>query len=555
MITRTIFLHLGAACLIFSAGTAFSAPTALAAQVTATGAEQPNVQQALSPTARAVEDAVRAAHGTDSEIFAAYAARGFEPFWLSSDGTPGPKAQALIGTLVKAGEHALPAERYGAARLIEGLRAASPAYDLKLSVAFVRYATDVNSGALTPRKVDRELHVFPKRPAPATLLEGAAAASDIDSYLAGLAPQDPAYQRLFEHYAAFRSLDADAWGEPVAKGRTLRPGDRNARVAQVRDRLAAMGDLDPTAYDRLVQQPADSVQIATNEVASDAAPETFDAMLFDDVLVAALQSFQERHGLNPDGVVGPATLRQLNQTPETRTEQIAVNLERMRWMNRDLGDRHILVNIAGFTMAIINNGVPEFTSRVIVGKANKDRTTEFSDTMTHMVVNPSWYVPTSIAQQELLPKLEEQPDYLEKRGIRELPSGRLVQKPGPGNALGTVKFMFPNQFSIYLHDTPTKRLFQRDVRAFSHGCVRVQRPHELAAELLKGQSDDPAGYFASVLNRGKEHQINLDNPLPVHLSYRTAWVDADGTDQFRGDIYGRDRKVIAALAEAGVRFR
>ena len=287
------------------------------------------------------------------------------------------------------------------------------------------------------------------------------------------------------------------------------------------------------------------------DVTTDVPVLTFEPTLFDNHMVTALQSFQARHGLNLDGVIGPATLKQINVSPSTRAEQIAVNLERMRWKNRNLGDRYILVNLAGFTMDVMVNGKSDFSQRVVVGKARKHRTPEFSDEMTHMIINPSWYVPTSIARDEILPKLEKDPNYMANRNMRMV-NGRIIQAPGRRNALGTVKFMFPNRFAIYLHDTPSKKLFQRDVRAYSHGCVRVERPHDFAEYLLTGQYEDPRGYFNSVLNRGRERRVNLDRPLPVHLTYRSAWIDENGVEQFRGDIYGRDSKIAAALKNAGV---
>ncbi len=286
----------------------------------------------------------------------------------------------------------------------------------------------------------------------------------------------------------------------------------------------------------------------------------------------ALKRFQARHGLNQDGLIGPATLAQLNVSPRERAEQIAVNLERLRWLNGQLGERYILVNQAGFEMQVIEHGRPVFASRVIVGESGEHETPEFSEMMTHMIVNPSWHVPMSIARNEILPKLKQDPTYLAKQGMRLVGAGadaeqidwanitpasfpgRITQSPGDENALGSVKFMFPNRYSVYLHDTPTKRLFERDIRDFSHGCVRVERPHEFAEYLLTGQVSDPGSYFDTVLAQGRERRIDLERPLPVHLTYRSAWIDENGVEQFRGDIYDRDAKIAAALEAAGVRI-
>lgn len=506
--------------------------------------------------------------GARSDIVDAYAALGFKPIWLDATGAANDRATALVEVLKRAGEHAIPVAKYDGAALGARLAAGGADLEAALTKAYVDYATDVSSGLLVPNRVDSELHIDLERPAPGVLIRAAATTGDMAGHLASLLPADPAYARLVERYTAFQMAGENIWGSSVGKGRTLRPGDRNARVAAVRARLTAMGDLDPNIYDQQSVSSSDGTRIAVNEISTDVPIQAFDPELFDQPMVEALQRFQARHGLNLDGVIGPATLAQINVPRSTRAAQIAVNLERLRWLNRDLGDRYIIVNLAGFTMAVVEGDREVFTSRVVVGKAREHRTPEFSEIMNHIVINPSWHVPRSIATKEILPKLQANPAYLAERGMRLVGAdagvvdwstvtpgtfpGRITQKPGRGNALGTVKFMFPNRWAIYLHDTPSKRLFGRDVRAFSHGCVRVEKPHELAAYLLRGQQADPAGFFQSVLNTQRERRVNLENPLPVHLTYRSAWIDNEGVEQFRGDIYGRDRKIAAALESAGV---
>lgn len=515
----------------------------------------------LSADAAAMKSALDQRFGSDSLAVQAYAAQGYAPIWTTAEGGLSERGKVLLDVLADAADHALPVAKYQSAAL--SARAATAASDLAgyeadLSRAFLTYAKDISTGLLDPRRVDRELHIDREATDPRELIAGAAKAANMAAFLDALAPSDPVYRRLVERYAAFRTMaSSDIWGSPVAKGRTMRPGERSNRIAQTRARLTAMGDLDPNVYENVYDTPsttakaADGTQLAAADFKTDAPVLAYEPTLFDDHMVTALQSFQARHGLNLDGVIGPATLAQINVSPATRAEQIAVNLERMRWMNRDLGNRHILVNLAGFTMDVMVNGKSDFSQRVVVGKARKHRTPEFSDEMTHMVINPSWYVPMSIAREEILPKLENDPDYMVNRNMRMV-NGRIIQAPGRGNALGTVKFMFPNRFAIYLHDTPSKRLFQRDVRAYSHGCVRVERPHDFAEYLLTGQQADPRGYFNAILNRGRERRVNLDNPLPVHLTYRSAWIDANGVEQFRGDIYRRDSKIAAALKAGGV---
>ena len=251
-----------------------------------------------------------------------------------------------------------------------------------------------------------------------------------------------------------------------------------------------------------------------------------------------------------------------------------VGLERRRWLNRPLGRRHILVNQADFRATVVDDGRPTLTTRVVIGIASaRYRTPEFSKDMTHMVVNPTWNVPKSIATSEYLPALKRNPGALGRLGLRMYDvSGRQVdprnydfsqydgsnfpfdlkQPPGPGNALGKVKFMFPNRYNIYLHDTPAKSLFAKDIRTYSHGCVRVQKPFELAYTLLAPQADDPKALFHAVLGTGRETRIDLETPVPVHLTYWTVWVTPEGRVNYRLDSYGRDRVVFRALQQEGV---
>ncbi|MEL6477741.1 MAG: L,D-transpeptidase family protein [Pseudomonadota bacterium] len=509
-------------------------------------------------------------------IAAGYAQVAYQPIWLS-DGESGgasPAAMAFLATLSEADRHALPTERYGRADLAARLSNAAQfglservRLELDITRSFLAYAHDITGGVLEPSKVDRELYVYPERLSPLELIGGLTRAADPAMWLETLAPTNAAYARLVERYRSFRQrAETGGWGEPLTGRQTLRPGQRSGDVAVLRDRLTKMG-----YYDGGFAAADNGVVLATNETVTDAQPAPLgDPLRYDDALVDAVRLFQERHGLNQDGAVGPATRAALNVDPGFRAAQIAVNLERMRWLNKDLGAKHIMVNLASFDMAVIENGRTAFESRVVVGKAKEHRTPEFSDEMEHMVVNPTWYVPYSIASKEILPKLKRDPGYLARKNMRlhgadpwsvdwsqvtqRTFPGRVTQGPGKNNALGRVKFMFPNDHAIYLHDTPAKSLFNRDTRAYSHGCVRVHRPYEFAEYLLSAQEDDPKGTFERLLRRGKERYVNFDEPVPVHLTYRTAWVDDNGHDQFRGDIYGRDRKVLAALEKAGVKL-
>jgi murein L,D-transpeptidase YcbB/YkuD len=480
------------------------------------------------------------------------AVRADVPVWLHEDGA---RAEALLRALRAAGDHALAPRRYAPDSLEKALDDARAGGDpariaeaeAAFTAAFLRYADDVGSGVLDPRRLSPDLHLDPPRRSRPLLLRAMASAADADAYLATLAPAGADYAALKRLYARLRATPDAAWGAPVAAGPSLRPGDRGARVAALRERLRAMGE-----------------SLDTHDAAD----------LYDEGLASTVRAFQRRHGLNDDGVVGPLTLAALNASPSARAAQVAVNLERLRWMNRPLVDRRIVVNQADFTVTMIEDGVVAFHERVVVGQTSR-QTPEFSDEMSYLVFNPTWHVPRSIAVRDLLPKLQEDPGYLARSNMRligtedypapEDPSShdftaytagsfpyRIRQNPDDDNALGRVKFMFPNNLAIYLHDTPTRRLFDRDQRAYSSGCVRVRDPMRLAALLLAPQTDDPEGFIDRVLATGRERYVNLDVRIPVHLTYRTAWVDEAGQPQFRADVYGRDALVADALRAIGV---
>lgn len=268
-------------------------------------------------------------------------------------------------------------------------------------------------------------------------------------------------------------------------------------------------------------------------------------------------------------------MAEINKGVQARLQSVIVAMERERWLNKERGERHVLVNIPDFTAKIIDNGEITFQTRSVVGAAKDDRPTpEFSDVMEFMVINPSWYVPRSIVTKEYLPKLKRNRNAVrhieitDRRGrkvsrgavnfraynARNFPFA-MRQPPSKKNALGLVKFMFPNKYNIYLHDTPSKSLFDKDARAFSHGCVRLADPFDFAYTLLARQTADPKGVFHAHLDTGKEYRLDLVEPIPVHLIYRTAFTTAHGHTQYRNDIYGRDGRIWDALSKAGVALR
>jgi len=339
-----------------------------------------------------------------------------------------------------------------------------------------------------------------------------------------------------------QTLVASGGGGARVNANSLKPGATGQAVVALRNRLIAQGFMPRS-----------------------------NARSYDATLQAAVQQFQEAHGLEADGVAGAGTIKEINVSAEARLQSVVVAMERERWTNHARGDRHILVNIPDFTARVIDHGTETFRTRSVVGARSEGRPTpEFSDVMEHMVINPSWYVPRSIITKEYLPKLRANPGAVSHLQITDN-RGRVVsrnrsfagytarnfpyamrQPPGPRNALGLVKFMFPNKHNIYLHDTPAKNLFGREVRAYSHGCVRLADPFDFAYALLAKQEADPEAFFKATLRTGRETYVYLKEPVPVHLIYRTAITTPKGDLEFRRDIYGRDAKIWAALRAAGV---
>ena len=491
------------------------------------------------------------------EVF--YLERGLVPFWLSQ--TDGPRhVDHLLVALGSAVSHGLSTARYG----VEGLTASVAALhrdssfdeiaevERALSSAFLLYADDLKAGATNPGALDLKVHVDPARPDPLRLLRGVARAEDVAVALADLAPTDPRYRKLREALGTLMSqAKSGGWGKRVP-GKSLTPGEVSPAADALRRRLVAMGDLPP--------EP---------ELLGGEAPVV---SAYDDRLMGAVAKFQDRHGLNPDGIAGPATLRALNQPIARRTAQAMLNLERLRWRSNQRLGRRIEVNQAAFRMTVFDeNDIPLHEARVVIGKSERRlQTPEFSRSLSYLVLNPRWNVPKSIVTREMLPAAKADPTFFERQNMVLYRRGKIVdattdvnwdqmtpeifgehfgviQKPGPGNALGNVKFMFPNGHNIYLHDTPSKHLFATSIRAHSHGCVRVERPFALAWLLLSEQSDDPGTMIENILDTGEQTEVPLERPIPIHLMYMTSWVDHAGILHFREDVYGRDEALARAL--------
>jgi murein L,D-transpeptidase YcbB/YkuD len=410
----------------------------------------------LTPDSLAMRAALTRLADADTPEIGFYESRAYMPFWLNPEGAATPAAAALMAWVGEADSHGLPTAPYGLTVLAgeiatPGQRdlAETARIELSLTRLYLTYARDFSSGLLEPRRISRSIDIKPERPDPTALLQGVAAAPDITVFLDSLAPADPDYDRLRGLYAETRArVAAGGWGPLVDRGRTLRPGDRHPRVAQLRARLAARGFLAPPET-----AAASENRLASNEVVTDASPSEPDPQLFDSVLEVAVRQFQADQGLNIDGAVGPATLAAINTTLDGLAAQVAVNLERLRWFDIDRASRYVLVNIANFSMQMFENGAPIFETRTVVGKPGKKfQTAEFNDELEYIVVNPFWNVPYSIASKEILPLLQEDPTYLEQNNMVLLDSdleaseidwstisrhdfpGRIRQRPGPGNA-------------------------------------------------------------------------------------------------------------------------
>lgn len=492
--------------------------------------------------------AVAEAAADDRALAEFYKSRDYDALWTGADDRA--RRAALLKALDAAQLHGLPVSRHDGDRLARMFRAARTPRDVgqvevEASRMFLQYARDIQTGVLDPSTVDDGIKRRPKRRDRLAQIT-AFSKSTPDAYLRSLIPSSIEYNRLLAEKLRLEKIVGDGgWGAEVPGGK-LEPGDSGPRVVALRNRLVRMGYMARSAvtvYDAAVQR--------------------------------AVQLFQQDHGLFSDGVVGEDTMAAINRPALLRLQQVIVAMERERWLGADRGRRHVLVNIPDFHARLVEDGKVVFMTRSVVGLNSHDRRTpEFSDTMEHMIINPTWHVPRSIAVKEYLPMMKENPNAAGHLRLYDA-SGRVVnrnavdftrltpgnfpfdlkQPPSRSNALGLVKFMFPNRYNIYLHDTPQKSLFLREERDFSHGCVRLNDPFEFAYELLAGQQADPVGYFQSLLATGRETQVNLENPLPVHLIYRTAFTRAKGRVQYRNDIYGRDARIFDALRDAGVVLR
>jgi len=463
------------------------------------------------------------------------------PLWVSPRG-PGARARMLRAALRDAGQQGLDPARYRLDDIESHWHDRSPVgqacLDLYLTNAFKRYSLDLRTGQVGSREADPSWYLTVPRFDPAAALKAAGGDGDFDALLAGLAPSDPAYRRLREALAHYEGIAREGGWPMLPPGPELAPDKAPAvpeQIALLRARLRAEGDLSGFSF-------ADS--------------ETYDA-----ALAQAVRRFQQRHGLLADAIVGPRTRAALNVPVAARMAQIRRTLERWRWLPRDLGERYILVNSAGFELTVVEHGRTVLGMRAIMG-ALEQPTPSFAAELRSLIINPYWNVPARIAREELLPLQQRDPRYFAMHGYQVLYlrngeavdparidwtridadnfSFRLRQEPGPTNSLGQLSFVAPNPFEIFLHDTPEKALFARDTRTFSHGCIRVEHPAALARYALRGLDGWDEARIRGEIDSLQQQTLNLPEPIPVYVLYLASWVDDAGLVNFRDDVYGRE---------------
>ena len=503
--------------------------------------------------------AVGAAGGTEAQsveariaeaLQAFYQDRDLEPVWVTETG-PGPRIEALTDILAAAKEDGLDPADYDL-EAIRGLLAAPEStalapLEIALSRSLLRFLFDLGGvrgrDVATAAGLDSWLEAEREGFDAAALIAAAAAEDDFTEVVAMARPQGARYAALREALARYRQIAAEGGWKAIPAGGPLRLGSINPRVPALRARLALTGDLRPSS-----RGPS---------------------ALFDQALAAAVRRIQQRHGLLPDGVVGPGTLAALNVPATRRVEQLALNLERLRWMPEDLGEDFVQVNLAGASLRLVEARKPRLELRIAVGRPFRG-TPVFSQALTSIVFSPDWTVPPGVVGAELLPILREDPGYLLRNGFTVFSdwsdeakaldpetidwstvdgaalSYKLRQAPGPENALGRISFVFPNDFGLCLHDTPIEGSFEEDDRGFGLGCIRVETPELLAEALLADTSAWSQDRIAEVLAEGTPTAVGLPDPVPIHVTYMTAWTEGRAV-QFRDDVFGRDAALAAAL--------
>ena len=534
---KTVFGTALIACLSGTGSLAVEpgAPEKLMSRMDAIGIK---IHQALAAKFKARNLSSKQDQGTLVEF---YTERNDKPLWVNENGL-NKKAKLLMAELARAANYELDPKDYKVTFATEfSTDMDSPAdwlakADLKLSYAALKYARHANGGRITPAKLSKYIDRHPQLKDPVKFMRDLAENDNVGAQLVKLHPTHPQFKLLI---AALRKART---AKPVdqimiPEGPTMKLGLRDERVPTLRDRL---------------------------DVSVESSDEDFDPEVFDEDLADAVMDFQKSKGLKEDGIVGNNTIKALNWKPSDRTRTLMVNLERWRWMPRELGKFHIRVNVPEYKYKVIRNGKVFYSDRAIVGKIT-NQTPVFSDEMETVVFNPYWYPTQNIIRNEILPGVRRNDRFIYKNGF-EVVNARgnpvdpgsidwynagprdfsIRQPPGSGNALGEVKFLFPNKHAVYLHDTPQKKLFDTSVRMYSHGCMRIRNPRRLAEIVMSNE-----GWKNSLVHERMDYRENqhfaLKNKIPVHVTYFTAWVNDDGTVRYHNDIYKHDKRIYAAF--------
>jgi L,D-transpeptidase YcbB len=484
-----------------------------------------------------------------------YTARGFSPVWCRTD-DKGHSVALLQGYLEASFQEGLNPVNYAITPNVSNCHELDDQrmarFDIALTNAFFRYSKDVHIGRIDPRTADEEWHITPARFNPVATLESALKNNSLKEVLATLPPRHDEYLKLKDALVKYREIARDRSWPYIPPSRALKPGTIHPHIPLIRRRLA--GELEGGLQ-----------MYGSND------------QLYDNELQVAVESFQKRHGLDMDGIIGPGTRQAMNISVEQRIRQIVTSMERWRWMPKAMESQYVLVNVPALQMDFIKNSRSVLNMRTIIGRRDRSSPSFRSD-ITQVVFNPTWTAPQSIAVKDLLPAQQEDPRFFDSmnidvfmrgqsRGVRYDPYDidwnqfdeeyfpyLLVQRPGPHNSLGRIKFQSRNKHAIFLHDTPYRHLFDKRVRLFSSGCIRLEKPEQLAAALL-GDNFNPTPDSASRVVELIETQETIEQPLtqkiPMYLIYMTTWVDQNGILQFRPDIYNRDLNLTRSLVGSG----